>query len=102
MNTKESKRLLEQALRSLPYNNSLSKVRTHIQKALYEIDENQKTHKVVPHKKPMDPYKIPDPLAEIMAKIDPRQALKLLDSLMDEEQAKIDELTKPEDQTLID
>jgi len=91
----ESKKLLEMALRKLPYNVSLSSIRIHIQRALFEITKENV-------EKPQPKQKIADPQLQIMASINPHKSLEMLEKMIKEERDKINSLTQPTDTQLND
>lgn len=88
---KTSKSLLEQAFRALPYNNSLREVRTHIQKALTEINKQQtkavKRDKIVQEQQP-NAWAFDVQSGELVNPF----TLKYLDKLIQEQQKKLTEL----------
>ena len=91
----ESKKFLEMALRKLPYNVSLTSIRTHIQRALFEITKENT-------EKPQPKPKINDPQLQIMASINPHKSLEMLEKMIKEERDKINSLTQPPDTQLND
>lgn len=104
---KTSKALLEQAFRALPYNNSLREVRTHIQKALSEINKQQtkeiKRSKTIQEQPTAWAFDVKS--GELVNPF----TLKYLDKLIQEQQKKLNELetkvakkTNPEPNTATD